>query len=60
MQNLDINICNKVHSLFLANKGLTMVQEEKVEQFGKANATPNVFDFSNRNGVLFEWNDKVD
>ncbi len=32
---------------------------KKVEQFGKANATPNVFDFSDRNGVLFEWNDKV-
>jgi hypothetical protein len=33
---------------------------KKVEQFGKANATPNVFDFLDRNGVLFEWNNKVD
>ncbi len=33
---------------------------KKVEQFGKANATPNIFDFSDRNGVLFEWNGEVD
>jgi hypothetical protein len=33
---------------------------KKVEQFGKANATPNIFNFSDKNGVLFEWNDKVD
>jgi hypothetical protein len=32
MQNLDITICNKVHSLFSANEGLTMVQEEKKEK----------------------------
>jgi hypothetical protein len=32
---------------------------KKVEQFSKAsNATPNVFDFVDRNGVLFEWNNK--
>jgi hypothetical protein len=31
----------------------------KVEQFGKATTTPNVFVFLDRNGVLFEWNDKV-
>jgi hypothetical protein len=34
MQNLNINICNKLHSLFLVNKGLTMVQEEKEEKSG--------------------------
>jgi hypothetical protein len=34
VQNLDIDICNKVHSLFLANEGLTMVQEEKEEKSG--------------------------
>jgi hypothetical protein len=33
---------------------------KKVEQFSKANATPNVFDFSDRNEVLFEWNGEVD
>jgi hypothetical protein len=32
---------------------------KKVEQFGKANATLNVFDFLDRNGVLFKWNDEV-
>ncbi len=32
----------------------------RVEQFGKINATPNVFNFLDRNGVLFEWNNKVD
>jgi hypothetical protein len=32
---------------------------KKVEQFGKANTTPNVFNFSDRNEVLFEWNNKV-
>jgi hypothetical protein len=31
-----------------------------VEQFGKANATWNVVNFLDRNGVLFKWNDKVD
>ncbi len=33
---------------------------KKVEQFDKTNTTPNVFNFSNRNGVLFEGNGKVD
>jgi hypothetical protein len=31
-----------------------------VEQFDKANATPNAFNFLDRNRVLFEWNNKVD
>ncbi len=34
MQNLDIDIYNKAHSLFSANKGLTMVQDEKEEKLG--------------------------
>ena len=33
---------------------------KKVEQFGKANVALDVFDFLDRNGVLFEWNNKVD
>ncbi len=33
---------------------------KKVEQFGKTNANPNVFDALDSKGVLFEWNDKVD
>jgi hypothetical protein len=33
---------------------------KKVEQFGKAKATPNAFNFLGRNGVLFEWNNEVD
>ena len=32
----------------------------QVERLGQKNATPNMFDFSDRNGVLFEWNDDVD
>jgi hypothetical protein len=32
----------------------------KVERLGRANATPNMFDFLDRNGVLFEWNEDVD
>jgi hypothetical protein len=32
---------------------------KKVEQFGKSNAWPNAFDFADRNGILFEWNDDV-
>jgi hypothetical protein len=34
MQNLNIGICNEAHSLFLANKGLKKVQEEKEEKSG--------------------------
>jgi hypothetical protein len=34
MQSLDIDICYEAHSLFSANKGLTMVQEEKEEKSG--------------------------
>jgi hypothetical protein len=33
---------------------------KKVELFGKANTTPNILDFLDRNGVLFKWNVKVD
>jgi hypothetical protein len=33
---------------------------KKVEQFGKSHARPNSLDFSDRNGILFEWNNKVD
>jgi hypothetical protein len=33
---------------------------KKVEQFGKANATLDAFDFLDRNGVLIEWNNTVD
>ncbi len=31
-----------------------------MEQFGKANATPNLFNFFDRTGVLFKWNNEVD
>ncbi len=33
---------------------------KKVVQFSKSNAQLNTLDFSNRNGILFKWNDKVD
>jgi hypothetical protein len=32
----------------------------RVERYGKENALPGIFDFADRNGVLFEWNDNVD
>ena len=32
----------------------------RVERYGTENALPGIFDFADRNGVLFEWNDDVD
>ena len=32
----------------------------EVERLGHPNADPNMFDFSDRNGVPFEWNDDID
>jgi hypothetical protein len=32
----------------------------QVERLGHTNAAPNMFDFSDRNGILFEWNKDVD
>ena len=32
----------------------------QVERVGQKNATPNMFDFLDRNGILFEWNEEVD
>jgi hypothetical protein len=32
----------------------------QVKRLGHTNAAPNMFDFSDRNGVLFEWNEDVD
>ena len=28
--------------------------------YGKSIALPGIFDFANRNGTLFEWNEEVD
>ncbi len=33
---------------------------KKVEAYGKLTALPGVFDFADRNGILFEWNKEVD
>jgi hypothetical protein len=33
---------------------------KKVDQFGKANTTPNGINFLDRIRVLFEWNNEVD
>ncbi len=33
---------------------------KKVEAYAKATALPGIFDFANRNGILFEWNEEVD
>jgi hypothetical protein len=33
---------------------------KKVEQFGKSNARLNTLNLADRNGILVEWNDKVD
>jgi hypothetical protein len=32
----------------------------KVEVYGKLTAIPGSFDFSDRNGILFEWNEEFD
>ena len=32
----------------------------RIERYGTENALPGIFDFADRNGVLFEWNDDVD
>ena len=32
----------------------------KVEAYGKLTALPGIFDFADRNGILFEWNEEVD
>ena len=33
---------------------------KKVEAYGKSIALPGIFDFADRNGILFEWNEEVD
>jgi hypothetical protein len=33
---------------------------KKVEAYGKSTALPGIFDFADRNGILFEWNKEVD
>jgi len=33
---------------------------KKVEAYGTLTALPGIFDFANRNGILFEWNKVVD
>jgi hypothetical protein len=32
----------------------------KVEAYGKSTALPGIFDFTDRNGILFEWNEEID
>jgi hypothetical protein len=32
----------------------------KVEAYGKSTALPGIFDFADRNSILFEWNEEVD
>jgi hypothetical protein len=32
----------------------------KVEAYAKLTAFPGIFDFADRNGILFEWNKEVD
>ena len=33
---------------------------KKVEAYGKSTALLGIFDFADRNGILFEWNEEVD
>jgi hypothetical protein len=33
---------------------------QKVEGYARAGATPREFDFTDRSGILFEWNDEID
>ncbi len=32
----------------------------KVEVYCKSTALPGIFDFADRNGILFKWNEEVD
>ena len=33
---------------------------KKVKAYAKSTALPGIFDFADRNGILFEWNEEVD
>ena len=33
---------------------------KKVQVYGKSTALPGIFDFADRNGILFKWNEEVD
>jgi hypothetical protein len=33
---------------------------KKVEAYGKLTTLPGIFDFANRNGIFFKWNEEVD
>ncbi len=33
---------------------------KKVEAYGKSTTRPGIFDFADRNSILFEWNEEVD
>jgi hypothetical protein len=33
---------------------------KKVESYARSTALPGIFDFADRNGILFEWNKEVD
>ena len=33
---------------------------KKVKAYGKLTALPGIFDFADRNSILFEWNEDVD
>ena len=33
---------------------------KKVEGYAKSTALPGIFDFADRNGILFEWKEEVD
>ncbi len=33
---------------------------KKVKVYGKSTTLPGIFDFADRNGILFEWNEEVD
>ena len=33
---------------------------KKVKAYGKLTALPGIFDFADRNGILFKWNEEVD
>ena len=33
---------------------------KKVKAYAKSTTLPGIFDFADRNGILFEWNEEVD
>jgi hypothetical protein len=58
MLAVNVIFINNVPFLVRVVQGLNIIK--KVEHFGCLGAPAGVFDFANRSGILFKWNDEVD